>query len=99
MKRTINESEFVDTFLKVRPDNFSLDGLKALFEYLEQVEEDMNEEQEFDPIAICCDYSEYENLADYNKQHGDSFKALEEIEEQTAVIRIQSSDRFIALNH
>ena len=45
-----------------RKDTFSYAGLEALFEYLEQLEEDTGEEMEFDMVGICCDYTEYENL-------------------------------------
>jgi hypothetical protein len=53
MYQTIGLSDFRAGF-KYRPDNFSYEGLRALFEYLEC----MDEEVEFDPIAICCEFSE-----------------------------------------
>ena len=58
MKQTINSYEFQNAFKQARPDNFSYDGLEALFEYLEQYETDTGEEIELDVIALCCDYSE-----------------------------------------
>lgn len=68
MKESVNFYRFERAFAKVRPNNFSYKGLKALFEYLEEFEDDTGEEIELDVIAICCDYSEY----------GDSIVALEE---------------------
>jgi hypothetical protein len=59
MKQTINQYQFADQFSKIRPDNFSRAALFALFDYYTEVEEDSGEELEFDPIAICCDWSEY----------------------------------------
>ena len=60
MKKTITEHEFVDAFDKVnRSSHFSYEGRQALFEYLEQLEEDTGEEIELDVIAFCSDYSEY----------------------------------------
>lgn len=53
MYQTIGLSDFRAGF-KYRPDNFSYEGLGALFDYLES----MDEEVEFDPIAICCYFSE-----------------------------------------
>jgi hypothetical protein len=41
---------------------FSYEGTKALFEYFEQYEQDTGEQMEFDPVAIRCDFDEYENL-------------------------------------
>jgi hypothetical protein len=66
MKTTVNFSEFRDSFQEIRPDNFSYDGQKILFNYFEEFEEDTGEEFELDVIAICCDFSEdsFENIAD-----------------------------------
>lgn len=66
MKTTVYFSEFRDYFHEIRPDNFSYDGLRILFDYFEEFEESTGEEVEFDVIAICCDFSEdsYENIAD-----------------------------------
>ena len=69
MKTTINFSEFRDLFQKIRPDNFSYQGQKILFDYFEDYEQSSGEELECDVIAICCDFSEstWETIAaDYD---------------------------------
>lgn len=58
MKITLTESEFINRFLAIR-GNFSREALAALFEHLGELEREMQEEVEFDPIAICCDWTEY----------------------------------------
>ena len=58
MKTTVYFSEFCDYFQKIRPDNFSREGLEQLFDYFESYERDTGEEIELDVIAICCEYSE-----------------------------------------
>ena len=59
MKTTVNRYDFERAFSDAgRKDQFSYDGLKALFEYLEQLEQDTGEELELDVIALCCDYYE-----------------------------------------
>ena len=50
------------------------------------LEEDMGEQIEFDPIAICCDYSEYKNLDEIKKEY-DDIKTIEDLEEQTSVMQ------------
>jgi hypothetical protein len=48
---------------------FSVDGLEILFNYLEQLESDIGEDIELDPIALRCDYSEsapYEIAQNYD---------------------------------
>jgi hypothetical protein len=71
MKQTINFYEFATQFQSIRPNSFSREGLVALWEYLEQSEEDMGEEMEFDVIALCCDFIEYDSLADYKQDYSD----------------------------
>jgi hypothetical protein len=52
MYQTIGLSDFRAGF-KYRPDNFSYEGLGALFDYFESMGD-----IEFDPIAICCEFCE-----------------------------------------
>lgn len=59
MKITVTESEFVSRFLAIRPNQFTIEALRALFDYLDKQEQDLGEEQEFDAVAICCDWTEY----------------------------------------
>ena len=66
MKTTINRYQFERAFADAdRKENFSYEGLKALFEYFEQYEESTGEEIELDVIAICCEYAEdtFEQIA------------------------------------
>ena len=65
MKTTLNFYEFGLWFERHRPNNFSRAGLRALFDYLEQYEEDCDTEIEFDGIALCCEYTEYDNIAEF----------------------------------
>lgn len=58
MKQTVNFYIFHDTFQHIRPDNFTYEGLKVLFDYLEEYEEATGSEIELDVIALCCDYAE-----------------------------------------
>ena len=59
MKTTINFCDFCDAFQRFdRKDTFSYDGKKALFDYLEEVEQSTGEEIELDVIGLCCDYDE-----------------------------------------
>lgn len=65
MKTTVDFQDFSHSFERIRPDNFSSQGLSVLWDYLEQYEEDTGQELELDVIAICCDFSEdsTENIA------------------------------------
>ena len=70
MKITINEIEFTNEFEKMnRGNNFSMEGKKALFEYIEQYEEETGEEIELDIIALCCEYTEYKTAIECAKNY------------------------------
>lgn len=88
MKTTVNEYAFRRAFETTRPDNFSYAGLSALFEYFEQYEEDTGEEMELDVIAICCDFSEYASLAEFQANYGTGYETIDDIRANTTVIDI-----------
>ena len=108
MKTTVYFSEFCDYFKKIRPDNFSREGLIQLFDYIESYERDNGEEIELDVISLCCEYSEqhWKDIAsDYSididnseteekqKQH-----VMDYLCDSTSVIGSTSDDKFIYQN-
>ena len=59
MKQTIYFSDFCDGFHKAdRGTQFTYDGMRVLFDWLEEYEHSNDEELEFDVISLCCEYSE-----------------------------------------
>ncbi len=94
MKETLSENRFMDWFAAYRPNNFSYEGLQALFSHLEEYDENCGLETEFDPIAICYAFTEYNNLAEYNMEYN-AVESVDEIYNHTTVIEIPDSDRFI----
>ena len=97
MKETVTVYRFLDVFKgsNTYKNHFSHDGLIALFEYFEELEDDIGEEFEFDMVGICCDYTEYDSLEDFNVNYSYLYKTLDDIREQTIVIEIPNTERFI----
>ena len=96
MKQTIGIHQFNKAFEDTnRLTNFSYEGRKALFDYLEQYEEDTGLEVELDVIALCCEYSEYENLAEFQKDYSKDYESIEDIEKDTQVIKIDDESFII----
>ena len=87
MKTTVSLSDFRDAF-QIRKYSFTYEGLEALFNYLESYEDDTGEEIELDVIALCGDYTEYADLAEFQQDYGEDYESLDDIEEKTTVIRI-----------
>lgn len=80
MKQTITKTMFINTFRKLCPDNFSYDALIALFDYYEDAEKGTEIEIEFDPIAICCGWTEYDSIEEASEAYGlDVSKSDEEM--------------------
>ena len=72
---TINSaSAFMDEFHRMgRGDQFSYDALESLFDFYDEIED-----FELDVIAICCEWTEYENekeaLEAYNAEDLDELQ-------------------------
>jgi hypothetical protein len=94
MKQAISESYFVDEIFRDEYNTISYEGAKALFEYLEELEEGCGMEIEFDKVAIRCDYSEYENLEAVLNDY-DNIKTLADLQDHATVIEIDGSNRLI----
>lgn len=110
MKQYVTEHEFKSCFLKsdTYKNNFSNEGLTALFQYLEQYEESTGGEIVFDMVALCCEYSEYESAweaaeaydgaVEDNKDFDDEDRdnaAIAWLEERTQVIPVGDTGRVI----
>jgi len=90
---TITEYQFRDEMVK---HGFSYDGSTALFNYLEQLEDDCNMKIEFDPVALRCDYDEYDNLKECLTAYDNlELKSIEDLNEHTTVIEVDNSDKII----
>ncbi len=105
MKQTLTKDMFRFQMNQVRPDNFSYEGQGFLFDHFELFEEDMNEEIEFDPIAICCEYSEMSihdvidafNL-DVDYERNIDIQVLDYLEKNTLLVGVTSESKVIFQN-
>ena len=97
MYANIEFYQFNDWFEKHRPDNFSSEGRFALFNYLEELENETGDKIKFDPIAFCCEYSEYDNFKEVQENY-DGIKNLEDLKNNTTVIEIENSEKLIIQN-
>lgn len=98
MYTQVNEQQFIDAFREIRPENFSYSGLKALYDYLTELEDDIGEPIELDVIAICCDFSEMDldNVrAQYDIEADDIVEASNELSEHTMVVVVTDNDTVV----
>ena len=98
MYTRVTEDSFRDVFLSSDnySENFSYDGLTALYDYFSELEADLNESIEFDYISIAGEYSELtidELRANYSISK--DIDVIEYLQENTIVIEIENSDSVI----
>jgi hypothetical protein len=96
--QTVYFENFIDEFNRADRNHFSYEGFRALYDYLEQLSEDMGEPVELDVIDLCCTYSEYVNLEAVMEDY-DCIKSIDDLEDHTIVIRVDNdSNGLIILN-
>ena len=95
MKQTISKSDYRNAFERCgRGNQFSYDALGVMFDYLEEMEEGSGTEMKLDPIACCCEFSEYENIKEFQAAYSGEYETIEDIGEMTSVIPIHG-DSFL----
>ena len=91
MYQQVTFQDFIDTFIKMdRGEQFTYDGFRALFDHLEQIEDDTGEKIVLDVISLCVEYAEYPNAieaaSDYTGEKFTEIEAMKYLEERTTVI-------------
>lgn len=83
-------------------DNFSLEGAKAVFNYFDDLSEQTADPIEFDPVAWCCEFSEYDDpqeayheLVDDNKEIDNDDDILDYFRENTTLIELDNGHLII----
>ena len=74
-----------DGFPESYKNNFSDNGKRALFDYLESLEDETGETITFDPVALCCEFTEYDDLKAIQENYTD-IKTIDELRDFTQVI-------------
>ena len=99
VKTISNDYEFWEWLKKSDnySNNFTLGGAKALQAYYDELSEDLSENIEFDPIAWCCEFGEYKDFAEFQRDTGyikdgmqidgyEHIKSIDELKDHTRVI-------------
>lgn len=69
IKETVNEYRFRDVLLADEFASWSYGATKALFDYYEQLSDDIGEDIELDRVAIRCEWTEYDSALEKVKEH------------------------------
>lgn len=74
-------------------ESISYEGLKTLFRYLEEYEDDIGEEVDFNPFDLHMEFSEFDEddlLENYDVE------SIGELRLKTTVIHVEGTSRYIA---
>jgi hypothetical protein len=89
MKKTLSQEDFVDGFDSCgRGNQFTRAARRWLFDYYIEIEDGGCEEMEYDPIAVCCEWTEYETAKEFIDAFEEHLDGDEE-DEDTKVANIK----------
>ena len=78
MKSNVTFSDFCDRFRDMgRNDSFTYAGKRALFDYLEELEDGCDTEIELDVVGLDCEYSEHDTALEAAIEYGYEPELLE----------------------
>ena len=82
-------SDFHDRFRNMdRLQGWTYDGLRAMFDYLEEYEDSTGEQVALDVIAICCDFSEYDSIEELQGDYSTEYETWDDVASETTVIPV-----------
>ena len=86
--KTIDIYDFRRAFVDYnRADQFSYDGLGALFDWLDELSADTGTPYELDVIALCCEFTEYSDFSEiYDNYSNTNIENIEDLRDYTTVI-------------
>ena len=101
MIQTITTNDFIHAFEQMgRAKAWSIAGLTALFDHLEECE-DPNDPMELDVVGIDCEFTEYADINELKDNYAvpedceDDDEALEHFREETMVIELDNGGLII----
>ena len=84
----VSQTDFIDAFKAIRPDNFTYNGLKTLYAYLEDLADNTGQEHKLNVGDLCSEYLEFKNWAEFEEDFGTDFVDLEKLRDHTIVIPV-----------
>lgn len=96
MKITVTFQMFVDAFNRMdRETSFSYEGMRALFDYIEEEDNSTDHETELDIPTFSCEYAEYDSIDAFNADYPSyAVESMDDLYRYVTVIPIDDK-RFI----
>lgn len=92
----LNKTTFVNHFKSIRPDDFSIIALEALYDYLDNYAEECGQDFRLDVIALCCEFCEYTSLEEFASDYGHyNFETWDDVREYTTVVELDNGGALV----
>lgn len=100
MVTNVTKEDFCQAFDDCnRSVHFTNPARSALFDYLEDLYDSMEQEYELDVIALCCEYTEYRDIEQFWDDYDeDEYPTMADIRDATMLIDIPDTMGFIIQN-
>lgn len=83
VEKIFNSGELMDSFHRYgRKDQFTYTAFHALFDILEEYSEAGDEPFILDPIAICCEFTEYTSLKEVAEAYDFDWSETQDVEDE-----------------
>ena len=87
--QSVNEYEFTNALITDEFAGWNYEEAKALFNYYDNLSDELNEDIDFDRVAIRCDWTSYKNYTEALEDY--SLESIYELTEKTTVIDLKDS--------
>ena len=87
--KTLNKNEFIDDLLRDDYAGWTYEDAEALYDYHEQLSEDLGEDIELDRVAIRCEWDRAENIDEVMALY-DDIETLDDLYDHTTVIELRN---------
>ena len=90
----LSQSHFMDHFRHSRPDNFSYEALEALFNYYEELSDELGSDIPLDVIAVCLDWSEM-TLDEMVDRYAGKYSDFDALSSDTTVLKLSEDSALV----
>ena len=83
--QTVNKSQFIDNLLADDYASWTYEDAGALFDYYEDLSDDLGEDVELDRVALRCEWTRADSIDEVIEEY-DDIESLEDLQDNTQVI-------------
>ena len=93
IKQIVYKTDFMNSLRRDENASWTYDEAEALYDFYENLSEDIGEDIEVDHVMVRCEWSSYNNFDELREVYDDSLElyTLEDFKNNTSVIELKDS--------